>query len=167
MAREAALNAESVQDSAALQRIAELLEETACAPLTLHVVGYSFGCRIAFGVAELLQAEGHSVCLMLIDGPMGGPIGSLEQAILNSKPQSIPGRLVKLLTAGGEAQVEDDVAVDLYVASDAEVGLDTLQEWRPNVKVVHVGGSHQEVLRAPTVAAVATSLAQAAALPHD
>ena len=123
VARVAMISAESPQDSAAAERVAESLEETARAPLMLHLVGYSFGCRIAFGVTELLRAEGHSACLILIDGPMGGPIGSFEQAILNTQPHSISGRLVQLLANGGEECSENDVAVDLYIASEAKVGL--------------------------------------------
>jgi hypothetical protein len=98
---------------------------------------------------------------------MGGPIGSFEQAILNTQPHSISGRLVQLLANGGEECSENDVAVHLYIASEAKVGLGILQEWHPNARVVHVGGSHQRVLREPTVAAVAASLAQVAGLLHD
>ena len=44
----------------------------------LRLVAYSFGCRIAYAVASLLEVERHRVQLVLIDGPIGGPRGTLN-----------------------------------------------------------------------------------------
>ena len=128
-------------------------------PLTLKLVGYSFGCRIAYAVCRLLVDAGHSVRLLLIDGPIGGPIGSFEESIRAQAPQSISGRLVALLALGGDGPILEHTAVDAFVASEAQVGVEVLQEASPTTTIVQASGSHQKVLRSPNVATVAAVLA--------
>jgi len=128
---------------------------------TLKLVGYSFGCRIAHAVSCLLKSMGYSVCLMLIDGPIGGPIGSFEEAVRANSPHSLGGRLVALLAAGGDGLVEECAAADVYVASEARVGIEVIQEASPTTTIVQLRGSHQGVLKASNVAAVAAVLAEA------
>jgi thioesterase domain-containing protein len=40
----------------------------------IRVGGYSYGCRVAYAAAEYLEKEGFNVELVLLDGPIDGPI---------------------------------------------------------------------------------------------
>ena len=54
-------------------------------PPALRLVGYSFGCRLAYAVGRLLAEEGAAdIELVLLDGPIGGARGAIEEALLGS-----------------------------------------------------------------------------------
>jgi len=48
--------------------------------------------------------------------------------------------------------------VDVYIASEARVGADIIQQACPAVKFVQICASHQEILRPPHVTSVAAAL---------
>jgi len=135
--------------------------------MSLKIVGYSFGCRIAYAVCDALLKKGYNVHLMLIDGPPCGPMGSLEESILKNMPASIPGQMISLLAKGGTTPLgKANIAVQLYVASESEVGLDIVATVDPKAEIVRATGTHQSILREPNVQRVATYLAQAARMPR-
>jgi hypothetical protein len=151
-----------------------------------RLLGYSFGCRVAYAVSSLLEVEQHEVELMLLDGPIGGGRGSLEGAMLsanardgassNSGSSSSAGlggstgematamQLVFLLSRGGEETPEPlgrRARVMLFVASDDEVGLDMANE-HLRIDVIHrVRGSHRALLGTSGVHSICTLIRKA------
>jgi len=61
----------------------------------VRLVGYSLGCRVAYWMACLLEAEGRPVELVLLDGPVRGDAG-------------YPGRM-----GGFASQVADDIRANM------------------------------------------------------
>jgi hypothetical protein len=126
-------------------------------PVTLF--GYSFGCRIAYAVGGLLEAAGVEVRLVLLDGPIGGPRGVLEEAILGGSVQNGDGsldempeaqQLVTLLARGGESMPKPlgtRAHVSVFVASDDAVGLGLASQYLPHGCMHRVRGSHRALLR--------------------
>ena len=43
--------------------------------------GYSFGCRVAFSAAQWLEARGRTVEVLLLDGPIDGPLVSSREDV--------------------------------------------------------------------------------------
>ena len=41
---------------------------------TIRIGGYSYGCRIAFAAAKVLEDAGHNIDLVLLDGSIDGPV---------------------------------------------------------------------------------------------
>jgi len=156
----------------------------------LRLVGYSFGCRIAYAVTRILskdqeiQSHGQQLSLYLLDGPIGGPCGPLEKAMLElgdtpmvgaananlhytgagrsarrrntmsrgnvpTDELSVARQLVSLLTRGGERSPEllgTIARVELFVASEDQVGADVLVEYLPHVPVHMLAGRHRALL---------------------
>ena len=120
------------------------------------VVAFSFGCRIAFAAVAAMQDRGPAVCLMLIDGPVGGPLGSFERVLLEATQSADAAattetRLVKLLAAAKEetpAVMQDRHSV-VFVASGDEVGVEEFKAAFPEVPIKRVAGKHLEIMFSP------------------
>lgn len=128
--------------------IASLLRPLCSAHGPLRLVGYSFGCRVAYAVTQHLAAAGQGVALSLLDGPIGGPRGTLESAMLDLE-SSTSGRLVSLLATGGEEQIEpvsECASVLLFVASSDTVGVLLAEEHLPGVPVHRLSEGHRGIL---------------------
>jgi thioesterase domain-containing protein len=146
----------------------------------VRLVAYSFGCRIAYAVGGLLEVEGHKVELVLLDGPIGGPRGSIEQALLGLMTQAeaaqsageaaIANRLVSLLTNGGELPPEPlgrRANVSLFVTSNDNVGVDVVNEYLPSVPIRRVNSSHRELLSPRRAAELAQHIRHTRAAEAD
>ena len=116
-----------------------------------------------------LAAEGHKVSLVLLDGPVGGPRGAFEEAILgqvasDSGEIEVGRQLVDLLVRGGEESPEPRscrAQLDAFVASNDAVGLEVAREHFSFASVHRVHGGHREILRAGAAAEVADIIARA------
>jgi len=119
------------------------------------VVAYSFGCRIAFAAVAVLTDNGPAVSLLLIDGPVGGPLGSLERAILSKRRPDVVNSLeIRLVALLAEANVTSTPETDsasrhsfAFVTSDEEVGLTEFEAAFPAIPVERIAGSgHSKIL---------------------
>jgi hypothetical protein len=140
---------------------------------SLRIVAYSFGCRIAYAVASLLEVERWKVQLVLIDGPIGGVRGSFEQALLElhtprrslstarspvaapvalnegGDEMAVATQLLTLLSHGGEEPAEPlgrRARVELFIASEDDVGVEMARDHLPQVHVHRVCGGHRDIL---------------------
>jgi len=168
-------------------------------PKPLKIIGYSFGCRIAYAVAGFLSLE-HKVQLCLLDGPLGGPRGALEEAMLRAPQRemhpnaeancgglsedvagmgqdelSVARQLVSLLINGGEvapallrykgaAQAPlhgRHTQVQVFIASEDKVGVESIAANHPEVPVFTVAGGHRDLLRGAQACSVAALLINA------
>ena len=98
--------------------------------------------------------------LVLIDGPIGGPRGTFEHALLGLASSSrhtqqndemvVASQLLSLLAKGGEEPAEPlgrRSRVELFIASEDDVGVDLAREHLPRVHIHRVCGGHREILR--------------------
>lgn len=124
------------------------------------VVAYSFGCRLAAAAVSYLEKPAR---LLLIDGPIGGGLGSLERAFLTERPDSAETneqRLVTLLSSAAEEGLPSLESHSLFfVASEDAVGLDEFTTARPTAPVHRVQANHREMLRAPNASSIADHIA--------
>lgn len=125
-----------------MSRYLQLVQRLCPSEGPIQLLAYSFGCRIAHGLAPHLERCGHAVRLVLLDGPIGGPLGPLEEAVLEqgqsqSEP-SLPVKLVRLVANGGLAMPACHqsrmIKVLLFVASSDHVATALCSSTLPHVR---------------------------------
>jgi len=164
------------------ERVQQLIKTaTGAASAPARLIAYSFGCRIAFAVAARLEEANHSVRVILIDGPIGGQRGSLENAILGLSSVRAPhsamhpptssvadshndvamaDKLVSLLASGGDESISEipsrlGQSIALFIASDDEVGVEVTTNHLPLVDMQRVRGGHRDLLSSTRAGEVA------------